>query len=83
MCQKGKNSRFRLVHLASLVGLLSLTFASTSKADVAAFNYDPITDQIDFATFSVDFAAMTAHRFVGEFEVNMTSLIDLSTGLAN
>ncbi len=46
-----------------------------------AFEYDPITDPIISATFSIDFAAMNAHRAIGEFEVNFVELIDVNSGL--
>jgi hypothetical protein len=48
-------------------------------ADVA-FQYDEITDPIVSATFSVDFAAMNAHRTVGGFEMNFAQLVDCNPG---
>ncbi|MBN2563008.1 MAG: PEP-CTERM sorting domain-containing protein [Phycisphaerae bacterium] len=62
--------------------LLIFQVASAAKADgSAAFLYDPISEPIVSATFSGDFAALTAHRTIGEFEVNFAWLLDLCTGL--
>jgi hypothetical protein len=67
---------------ALLGGVLTLSAASYSEASpVGAFNYDPITDPILSATFSADFAGLTAHRTVLGQVVNMAMLLDISTGL--
>ena len=46
-----------------------------------AFRYDAITEPIVGASFSVDVAALTAHRYVGTSEVNFAHLLDLESGL--
>lgn len=58
-----------------------LLFSGTSitRADIA-FQYDPITDPIVSATFSVDFAAMNAHRTVSDYETNFVQLVDCNPG---
>ncbi len=60
-------------------GLLVLITVSVVSA--AAFTYDPIAEPIVSASFSADFAALTAHRTIAGHEVNFTKLTDLSTGL--
>lgn len=67
---------------ASLGGVLTLLMTTSLQASpIGAFNYEPITEPILSATFSADFAALTAHRTVLGEEVNMAMLLDLSTGL--
>ncbi len=48
-----------------------------------AFRYDAITEPIVGASFSVDVAALTAHRYVGASEVNFARLLDLESGLGS
>ncbi len=56
-------------------GVLILLSTSGAAADTA-FQYDPITGPIVSASFSVDFAAMNAHRTVSGFETNFAQLVD-------
>jgi len=58
--------------------LFSVQFA---HSQIIGFEYDQIADPIDSATFSVDFAAMNAHRTINGFEVNFARLVDMTTGL--
>lgn len=60
-------------------GILVCSAASTARADVA-FQYDEITDTIVSAAFSVDFAAMNAHRTMSGFEMNFAQLVDCNPG---
>ena len=60
-------------------GILVCGAASTARADIA-FQYDEITDTIVSAAFSVDFAAMNAHRAMSGFEMNFAQLVDCSPG---
>ncbi|MCK4660092.1 MAG: PEP-CTERM sorting domain-containing protein [Phycisphaerae bacterium] len=64
-----------------VAGVLSLYMASGAWAVGGAFEYDAISDEIVSASFSVDFAAMNAHRAIDTFETNFVHLIDLSMGL--
>ena len=59
----------------TVAGVLTLLSASAVRADIA-FQYDEIADPIVSATFSVDFAAMNAHRTVSETEMNFAFLVD-------
>lgn len=66
--------------------LFASTFLSAGEnaaqaSPVGAFNYPPIADPIVSATFSVDFAALTANRTLFGQEVNTARLIDLGSGL--
>jgi len=66
----------------SVISLLLLFSAVTASAGTAAFTYDPIpVGDIVSAAFSVDFAALTAHRYVGGDEVNYCKLIGLGGSL--
>ena len=47
----------------------------------AVFLYDPVTDPIVSATFTIDVAAFTAHRYVFGEQVNYVSLFDMTGGL--
>jgi len=63
---------------------LVAAFACTS--DLAhgdpIFVYDPIPQEdIVSAWFSMDVAAMVAHRYIGPYEVNFVHLLDFHTGL--
>jgi len=53
--------------------------ASVAKAGVA-FQYDPIANPITEAWFSVDFAAMNAHRTLSGYEMNFVQLVDCNVG---
>jgi hypothetical protein len=55
--------------------IMHAAFAPMTSA--APFNYNPINEPILSAKFSVDFAALTAHRTVGGFEVNTAMLLGL------
>ena len=63
-----------------VVGAGLLLSASGVEANIA-FQYDGITDPIVSATFSVDFAAMNAHRTVGGFDMNFAFLVDCNGGV--
>ena len=63
----------------ALAGVLMLLSASAVRATIA-FQYDPIVDPIVSASFSVDFAAMNAHRTVSGFEMNFVQLVDCNPG---
>jgi hypothetical protein len=64
-----------VARLGLACGILALAGTRTAVADIA-FQYDSITNTILSAEFSVDFAAMNAHRTVGEFETNFVQLVD-------
>ncbi len=73
-----KPSKNRLsIGLRAVTCALVLCASSVTLADVA-FQYDPITDPIMSASLSIDFAAMNAHRSIGEFEMNFAFLVDCS-----
>ena len=61
----------------------ALTWATTCAPASAdpAFQYDPLTAPIVSASLSVDFAALQAHRYIGETEVNFVQLVDVTGGL--
>lgn len=61
------------------VCVLVLGGSSNGLADIA-FQYDPIQETITSAWFSVDFAAMNAHRMIGEEETNFVRLVDCQPG---
>ena len=61
------------------VCVLLASGATSGRADIA-FQYDPITDPIVSATFSVDFAAMNAHRTLSGYETNFVQLVDCNPG---
>ena len=63
-----------------LISIILLTVPA-AFGGLVAFEYDPIEDTIISATFSVDFAALTAHRTVSGSETNFAKLIDVSTDL--
>jgi hypothetical protein len=85
---RAKSSYRRLRSLVILSAcILTLDTAAPSKANAVSFTYDPISEPILSATFSADFAALTAHRTVFGFEVNSVILsngplaLDLSDSL--
>lgn len=80
---KNEFSGGRSSRMAALAGMFAIGVFSPAKADIAAFNYDPITDNIVSATFSVDFAEMVARRDIAGFEVNGVVLLDLGAGVGN
>lgn len=53
--------------------------AGVLRAD-PAFIYPAIADPIQSASFSIDFAAMNAHRSVGGYETNFAKLVDCGSG---
>jgi hypothetical protein len=53
----------------------ALCVGSPSTGHAVGFVYDPIGDPILSASFSADFAALTAHRTVFGFEVNTITLL--------
>jgi hypothetical protein len=53
--------------------VLHAAFPSTAAA--GPFKFGRITESIVSATFTVDFAALTAHRFIGGVEVNGVKLL--------
>jgi hypothetical protein len=59
--------------------LLLTTGLHTARADIA-FQYDAITDPIQSASFSIDFAAMNGHRMLAENEMNYAQLVDCGSG---
>ena len=61
------------------VCVLVLGPSAAALADIA-FQYDEITDPITSAAFSLDFAAMNAHRTVSGFEMNFVQLVDCNPG---
>ena len=71
----------RHLGLVAAVALGLLLLHAASAQATAVFNYDPITDPIISATFSMDVAAMTAHRTVAANEVNYAKLIGRHGGL--
>ena len=70
-----------MLHLRLCLIVCLLFSVQSAHSGIATFQYDPIIDPINSATFSVDFAAMNAHRTVVGFEVNFARLVDMSTGL--
>lgn len=78
-CCNSEREVFRTVVL--IFCLLSLAFTTTVRADFVGFTYDPITEPILSATFSGDFAALVAHRFVAGYEVNHARLRDVNGAL--
>ena len=70
----------RRTAVATLVLVLT---AAAPAAEAAIFNYGAISDPILSATFAADFAALTAHRTFGGFEVNSAALVDMSGVLAD
>ena len=66
--------------LASVTIVVFLSMGLSARADVA-FSYDSITQPIVSASLSVDFAALRAHRYIGETEVNFVRLVDVTGGL--
>lgn len=65
-----------------LLGFVLITHTlPLATADHGAFNYPPIEGDILSAAFSVDFAALTAHRTIFGEQVNAAMLLDLTTGL--
>jgi hypothetical protein len=68
------------IRALALAGVLVLIAMPTASA--AEFEYDAIPPgDIVSATFSADFAALVAHRYVGDVEVNHLTLFDLNAGL--
>lgn len=65
----------------AVIALMCLLITPTATADFVGFDYDPVTDPILSATFSGDFAALTAHRTVAGYEMNFARLIAVTTGL--
>ena len=61
--------------------LVVLSSALVGSGEAAIFSYDPITEPIISAKFSVDFAALVAHRTVSGYEVNFARLLDMTGGL--
>jgi hypothetical protein len=59
--------------------VLFFAVSSTALAGIA-FQYDEITEDIVSASFSVDLAAMNAHRSIGENEMNFVLLVDCNPG---
>jgi hypothetical protein len=57
-------------------GLWVLVVFLASTASGGIFTYEPITDPIESASFSVDFAAFVGHRTVLGYEMNYVKLID-------
>ena len=66
------------LHPVIFAGVLAL-HGSTASADV--ITYSQISEPIVSASFSADFAALTAHRTVAGVEVNSVRLSDISGGL--
>jgi hypothetical protein len=58
-----------------------LVFLTASSNVSAVLIYEPVTDPIVSATFSIDAAAFTAHRYVFGEQVNYVSLVDITGGL--
>ncbi len=69
-----KRHRVNRVTSAIFLGLV-MCCASTAQASIA-FQYPDVTDPILSASFSVDFAAMNAHRTLAGFEMNFVQLVD-------
>lgn len=69
-----------LVVRVVLAAAVVLVCAGSAAWADTAFQYGPITDPIQSATFSVDFAAMNAHRTVNEIEINFAQLVDCNAG---
>ena len=63
-----------------LISVILLTVPA-AFGGLVAFEYEPVEDTILSATFSVDLAALTAHRTVSGSETNFAKLIDVSGGL--
>ena len=62
-----------------VAGVVLLGSFSDARSDIA-FQYEEITEPIISATFTVDFAAMNAHRTIGENEMNYAILVDCNSG---
>jgi len=78
-----RNNGFCIVARLSVIAVcgLALQTAPTARASTA-FDFGPIAEPITSATFSVDLAAMNAHRSVAGFEMNFVQLIDILGGLS-
>jgi hypothetical protein len=61
---------------------LALQIIFPGRAQATSFVYDPIAAPILSATFSADFAALTAHRTVAGFEVNSVTLVGATNSLS-
>jgi len=70
----------RLVPRVFVCAVLLLC-SQSAQGSLVAFEYDQIFDPIISASFSVDFAALNAHRTVSGFETNFARLVDMSTEL--
>ncbi len=66
---------------AGLWGIIIWAVCIEGSASGASFTYEPITDPIESASFSVDFAAFTAHRTMADYELNYIKLVDLTGDL--
>ncbi len=64
---------------AAAVCVLLFSGPAGALADIA-FQYDQITEPIVSAAFTVDFAAMNAHRSASGFELNYAFLVDCNPG---
>lgn len=64
-----------------IVCIALLLCSHSAYGGSVAFEYDQISDPIISASFSVDFAALNAHRTLSGFETNFAQLVDMSTEL--
>lgn len=64
-----------------VVCVVLLLCSQSAQGALATFEYEQIFDPIISASFSVDFAALNAHRTVNSFETNFARLVDMSTEL--
>ena len=82
MLRLGKSPKVRWGWGPALVPCLcGLCWVSVARADFVGFTYGPIDEPILSASFSGDFAALTAHRWVVGYEVNFARLVDQTMGL--
>lgn len=72
-----------LAGVVACVFTICAAFPWRAEPGSRSFTYDPISEPILSATFSGDFAALTAHRTVFGFEVNRAILLGLGGGEFN
>lgn len=61
---------------AGVLWACAVALVPTAAGGFVGFEYDPIAGDIESASFSLDVAELTAHRYVGETEVNRVILMD-------
>jgi hypothetical protein len=73
--------RQRVLVLAFLYATLGIPLAAGADLEYS-FEFDPPPGEILSASLAFDVAALTAHRYVGAYEVNHVELVDPTGGIA-